>query len=155
MSAYVLSLEHIRYLVAAGTAKRIFADHSSLSWIWGLNHENGTYQRASLYCSDHTQATRVGQMLLDENVKSVSYRYEKDGEYGPLPGATERVFNLGPSREQDFSPPQVMKACDCYSYHSCEHPSWHDSEAKAYVTQLFHEAATRVDGYDAAVWSIE
>lgn len=130
-------------------------DHSTLSWVWGVDHKAGTYEREQLHHGDHAQEVRVGQMLWDENVLSVSARYPNDRK-GNLPGPTGCTYQYPTGSERPtfhgFDAIQVLKACDCYEYQSCEHDGWPTSEAKAYIDSLRNHAWQALPGYDDARW---
>lgn len=151
MSAYVCDLNHITYLVQAGTAIGIVGRHSTLSWVWDIDQKTGTYKRSTLPRGDHAKALRVGQMLWDENVKSVQARYPGDRE---LPGPIDCDYQYSNSVPlfYVFAPVQVIKACDCYAYQSCEHDEWKTSEAKAYIDALRLTACRHLPGYEDARW---
>ena len=51
-----------------------------------------------------------------------------------------------------FSAVQVIKACNCLDYQSCEHDGWEASEAKSFLDSLISAACHRLPGYDAAEW---
>lgn len=130
MSAYVVDLDHIAYLVQAGTSRSVGLDDSM---------------------SDASKL-QLGQMLWDENVKSVQARYPGDQEL-PGPCAHDYVY---PERNypwfRTFDPIQVLKACDCYEYQSCEHEGWSASAAKRYIEDLRARAWTSLPGYEEARW---
>ncbi len=145
MSAYIVDLDHIAYLVQAGTARALGMDHSTLSWVWNIDREAGTYDRETLRCGDLEQNQRVGQMLCDENAKSVAFRYPNHAIV-----ALKYSHSVPPFAR--FDPVQVIKACDCYEYQSCEHTGWLTSEARAYIDALRSLAWTSLPGYDDAAW---
>lgn len=147
MSAYIVNLEHVAYLVQAGTASEIGMRDSTLSW--ARNNK-----RETLPAGDCEQARRVGQMLWDENIKSVQARYPRDA-VSELPGPVDCSFlypKQGEPHFDIFDPIQVIKACDCLDYQSCEHREWATSEAKAYVDALRQHAWSSLPGYDDAAW---
>lgn len=151
MSAYIVDLNHVAFLVQAGTSLALGQRHSTLTWIWNIDHEANTYERETLPQSDYKQAQRVGQMLWDENIASVQARYP--GDKNP-PGPTDRDFEY-PEQVPHFDifePAQVLASCDCYEYQSCEHPGWPASEAKAYIDALRKRAWTSLPGYGDASW---
>src|SRR4051794_12531310 len=79
--------------------------------------------------------SRVGQMLVDEVVASVSYRYPNDDvEAGELPGPCDQYY-LKPYVYADpgFMPDaaEMRQLTGCYSYQACEHPGWEHSTANA------------------------
>tara|TARA_Y100000310_G_scaffold341651_1_gene441507 strand:+ start:538 stop:927 length:390 start_codon:yes stop_codon:yes gene_type:complete len=128
-----------------------------MSWVWNI--ENGNYDRAQIGCSDDARALEVGQMLWSENVASVEKRYPDSDD---LPSTidedpyqyTTHVGNFGVFRYPAITPEQVLAACDCYEYQSCEHPGWSASEACAFINALRSRAWHALPGYEKAQWSI-
>lgn len=115
MSAYVVDLNHIAYLV----------------------------QAAKLPDSQAEQ--QAGQMLWNENVKSVRYRY-------PTHQIGAEVYPATTPRFSRFDPVQVIKACECYAHQSCEPPEWEESDAYAFVEGLIRDVCACLPGYDKAIW---
>lgn len=168
MSAFIVSPEHLRVLVAAGLAGR--GDAGELEWLWprypdrdGSTHERGAMMggrnAVAIYretVNDLTpeNAGAVLEMLHAENVRSVGYRYDDDpaglpGYCGDAPYAWARV---------PFAPDPlvVLKALACYEYQSCEAPGWHESEAFAFCEALRARMIHRLPGFDEAPgWSID
>ena len=149
MSAYVVDRDHIRYLVSAMLSRDI-TQGCAFSWYW-----DGDKQRHKLDPMDPDQAGRVGQMLWDENIRSVQGRYPdcKDKPEN-MPGPIDEVFIYAHSfsSHETPNPVQVLKACDCYEYQSCEHEEWSTSQAKAIIDALRRDAWHSLPGYDAAAW---
>jgi len=145
MSAYIVSRRHIEYLVMAAISHRI--TQNRLYW-WHNNNSN------HLHWGDFDKAVKVGQMLWDENIKSVLCRCPDDTkDTAPGPIGETYVFALSDSVPWlEFDPIQVVKSCDCYAYQSCEHEEWKDSESFAFIESLRHHAWSRIDGYDKAEW---
>ena len=147
MSAFIVDRNHIRYLVA------------SALWVAG---KAGSIDRFSWYHHEtrheltSVNATEVGQMLWDENIVSVKYRYpEFGGPADPLPGPMNEDFvYLHKVAPVGFKPElaQVMKSIDCYSYQSCEHPDWESSSAWAFVQELRKRTSCVLPGYEEAEW---
>lgn len=149
MSAYVVDRDHIRYLVSAATQMRRGIDSGELRW------RNGKGPVRILPHGDAERAADVGQVLWDENVASVEYRYPKSG--GDLPGPVlpeGHGYVYGPHRAWagDIEPVQVLKAIHCLEYQSCEHPGWEKSEAHAFLRALEAAAMRAVPGYSATEW---
>lgn len=151
MSAYIVDRAHICYLVTAATSRAIYSDHDHATWFWGPR--NGL-TRGEIYCSDHEAAAQLGQMLWDENVKSVKYRYPNSTEL-PGPIGSDYVYGLHQPSRAEITIGGVLKAIDGLDYQSCEHPGWRDSQAKAFLESLRGTACCRVPGYDAAAWTID
>jgi len=151
MSAYIVDREHIVYLVQAAARLKSSQHGPALAWTWNVDHEAGTYDRATFHESN--DLVRVGNMLWDENRKSVCQRYQ-DTEN--LPGPAGENYTITP---KDFSHPiqypnpvQVLKARDCYIYQTCEHSEWEGSEAYAFICALTNRAIKALPGYDEAEW---
>ncbi|MEU1527114.1 hypothetical protein ABZ413_33490 [Nocardia rhamnosiphila] len=121
MSAFIVGNEHIDVLVNAIAQNRVGPeDMKRISY------------------------RTLGQLLWDENVRSVDHLYR---ESNPL-----KRYVLH-TTEGDLDPLAVLKAIDCYAYQSCEHPEWKDSDAHAWVTQLREAIYTAAPGYRTPVSS--
>ena len=105
----------------------------------------------------HGNTDETGQMLLDENIKSVSYRYE-DSPMTDLPGRMDGEYLL-PFQFHPMGkvpkPIELIKITKCYKYQSCEHDEWEASEAKAFCDALIAHAIRDLPGYDEAPWEWE
>lgn len=148
MSAYIVSRDHIQYLVSAAMSNQIRGRHShSFRWFHGgESHE--------LVCTDFAKAAEVGQMLWDECVASVKARYPNEST-DTLPGPISEDYQYDTHKRhfaETFEPVQVIKAIHCYEYQSCEHGGWESSEACSFVRTLASLATTQLDGYDDAEW---
>ena len=143
MSAFVVSKSHINAIIMAGMAVR----YKPLSWYHGDER---------FVLTDET-ADRVGQMLLDECVRSVSYRYDDTG-IASLPGRTNAEwlmpFQCHPTCNNP-TPLQALKLIGCYEYQSCEHPEWETSEARSFCEALRTHTICRLPGYEEALWTWE
>ncbi len=149
MSAYIVDRNHVLYLVEAAMSHRLNPYGGNFRWYW--NDGNG-----ELGCADYDRAAEVANMLWRENIKSVSTRYPNESS-ATLPGTVdaklidERDFNG--VRWFDFEPVQVIKACDCFDYQSCEHgDEWQTSEAKSFIDSLRSHAWHALAAYDKAEW---
>jgi hypothetical protein len=87
----------------------------------------------------------AGQMLWDENFRSVNYRYTEE-KSAP---AYSFKRNLQP-----IDPIVVLKQISCYEYQSCEHSDWESSEAKAFCSALQGKMISWLPGYDDAPWGV-
>lgn len=157
MSAYIVSRQHIAFLVEAGLSLHPTQHHRMISWVWNVNHETGTHDRAELRIGDYQRASEVGQMLWDENRRSVRYRYPNDTD-DTLPGPIDETFEYEHKPmipRSPINPVDVLKACSGFEYQACEHPEWEQSEAKAYIQALRDNAITSLPGYeDSPYWSL-
>ena len=141
MSAYIVEADTIQYLVSSG----LQVMREALYW---YHRETGTH-----YVLTNRTATEVGQMLWNENMESVRFRYPREEL---LPGLMDEeqdmVFAHQVTRLYEWNTAQVLKATDCYEYQSCEHTGWEVSNAKAFIDVLRASAWRRLPGYEQAEW---
>jgi hypothetical protein len=102
--------------------------------------------------------TELGADLWAENHRSANHRSDLQEQPPPY---------CAPVAEVLLDPVAVVKAVDCYTYQSCEHPKWTDSRAAAYCTRLRSAAMTGLPiehttggtpypaGWDQAPWGID
>jgi hypothetical protein len=126
MSAYIVSKEHIIYLVTA--AHRIDR----------LNR-----------CGGYTNLPCDASILWQENVLSVNARYPGDKSDHALYTIEEKDIP-GIIHLPDLG--QLAKAVHCYEYQSCEHDGWEDSEAFAWCEKVKYNILQALPGYQNAVW---
>ena len=148
MSALIVDKHHISYLVNA--AFKVAAHDNMPSFTW---YHNGERQELT---SDN--GDEVGQMLLDECVKSVSDRYSDCG-ITELPGPNDAYWvipyqhNLHVTQKVNEKwVAQVFKSINCYEYQSCEHPEWRTSSAVVFVDTLRKRACRMLPSYEKAEW---
>jgi len=139
MSAYIVSREHIQYLISSMEMMegRIVFCHN------GKIKEYETPE----------EKTQLGQMLWDTNIVSVKTRYW-DETIQELPsGESDKRYKFK-YRFVYFipNPVQVIKSAQCYEYQCCEYIGWEDSEAKAFTDALIHVAISKLPGYREAEW---
>ena len=143
MSAFIVKRNHIRYLVEA--ALHFAASQSNSRFVW--------FHQEELQVLTWDNADTVGQMLWDECIASVRYRYGDSS--APLPGPVGEDFTYHHQPAPAgfvFDPVQVLAAVDCYTFQSCEHPGWVGSAPWGFATQLIHVAVTKVPGYSETLW---
>jgi hypothetical protein len=137
MSAFMVGREHIWAIVDA----------------WRKSQEHG-WNSAPKF---ETLAEK-GQMLWDENRSSVQYRYP-DCEGNNLPGPVGCDFDYGTHEidmgKPNYSPVEILKACHCLEYQSCEHPHWEESEARFFLVNIREAQERLMPGYEEAPWGIE
>lgn len=133
MSAYVVSQAHIHAIVNFAYIK--FRRDPVLYPPSGF--------RPSVDC---TQATELGQILLDQNVRSVDYRYNEKHEPETF---THRLSTTVVSLEQFFS------CIACLEYQSCESNDWPETQAFHILQGLKDKAIRLLPGYDKTKWSLD
>jgi hypothetical protein len=148
MSAYLCDKNHFIYLVSAAMSPNI--GRHTVRWHWGTEN----VQRGELRCADFETAADVANMLIRENLASVSFRYAGDKTSDTLPSAGDysAVIEADFHVFHEFSPVQVLKAINCLDYQSCEHAAWRSSEARAFLNALQSAAIHALPGYDGAEW---
>jgi len=114
MSAYVVSNNHINAIVRfMEMAKPKIFERAGRHFIGGI--DPAQYGNA------------IGQLLLNENVRSVNYRYGQKGRaakftYHPMPPAVKPI--------------EALKLINGLDYQSCERNDWHKSVACLILTTL-------------------
>ena len=89
----------------------------------------------------------VARILRAENIRSLRARYPSD--YMKLVGDAPYTFR--PVRE-NYTPVEVIKACHCLSYQSCEADDYDQTHAKRLLDQIERAAISHVPGYESAEW---
>jgi hypothetical protein len=163
MSCYLVDRKHITYLIEAAKKyeawiKRPGENKAGKS---GYAYVGDNYRHAADLCLSHEEQEILGQMLWDENVRSIEGRYpdtRKNRDYpGTIEAAEDVAYYVHPekpifSEEMDFEPVQVFKAIACYDYQSCEHAEWPQSDAYDFCHRLMEAVQRRLPGYDKAAW---
>jgi len=140
MSAYIVDRHHIEYLVNKAATYQI------RWWYKGEHHRLFPARNPLPECE------RVGQVLWDECIASVSYQY-KSNKLTQLPSLLGEDFVYRHKvRGYTADPVQVLVSCECYEKQSCGHPGWKDSEAKTIIEAIRSNAIYRLPGWDDAVW---
>ena len=131
MSAFLLTNEHITAILQAA-APRYPGDGAAYYWGGEMRYFGGSRKK-------------IGQKLIDENYRSVNYRYDTN----------ETPPEFQPAMVRSMTPTEIIKLCHCYEYQTCEPPDWAETEAHAIVAYLKQRSICNLPGYDAAPWAIE
>jgi len=149
MSAWIVSKEHIDYLVT--------------QWLRG---DASMYVGGGWEKFGPEDADDVGRDLWTANLESVAFRYPGDRS-GDRPGAghsDEEIENYRHTtiyRLKGVSPGPftLLKAVNCYRYQSCEHPGWKGSRAdqlsNAIREKAIHLIGDESEEYQRAPWGID
>jgi hypothetical protein len=136
VSSFVLPDEHIHVLLHAGLAPDTVGP---LCWAVGGKVHELNYQNAD----------EVGQMLVDQNHRSVNYSQGTSDVY-VVPG-----FFYVPPDHTRWSDVEILKAIHCYVYQAEDTPDWRDTEACAFSEALEGRIIRNLPGYhDAQTWPI-
>jgi hypothetical protein len=139
MSAYIVDHDHIDALLS-----------------YAIEHNVRYVVRETETCVNISKinATEIGRILLDENERSVRYRYPGNDE-DELPGsigqnAASYRFRKWPEKLAAMT---IVKACDGYDYQASETNDYEQSLAATIVRAIRNWAITRLPGYsDSPGW---
>lgn len=96
--------------------------------------------------SDNTDdLTKVGNILLAENYRSVNFRYRESEPY-----ENDYVFDFYP---RTVTPVEALKGCSCFDYQACETEDYEESDAALIIRGIRDTAIRLLPGYsDAQGW---
>ena len=127
MSAFIVSNKTITAIVTAMQHKRFSTDL--------INPKTGEVINA------RTNPQKYGQILLDENYRSVNFRYDENRkphtfymEYKKREGGYRDEFTLG----------EMYGSIQCYMYQTCETPDWDGSDIYYAMLSLKDDIAKRM-----------
>jgi len=129
MSAFIVSDNHINVLVNFCARKNIL-----------FHFDDETI-------NSNDRPDEIGQILLDENYKSVNNRYNEN--------AISHKFKYNFYQKKDRAPIEIIKACRCLNYQSCESKNYYSSKAYEIINKIIYEAIDTIDGYEDADWEIK
>jgi len=138
MSAYVVSTDTIDLLVAAADAWRIT-----------FPNREGTDAADIHVCSNRDLA---GQLLLDENVRSVNYRYDYDEKRNPANSYRYSFVDLDAASVGMPIPVLVLGSVRCLRYQSCETNDYPTTRAALLLDRIEAEACRRLISVHDAPW---
>lgn len=118
---------------------------------WYLTQSNPAYRtRWNGLQPTILEADSMFTALALENWRSVRYRYGA-GDERPAPAPREGIQL---AQFAELSPVEVIKACECLDYQSCEHPSYERSDAKRLIDTIKNAAIGELPGYRGAAWEV-
>ena len=130
MSAYIVSDFHINALVTYGVQQK------AQYWL--------AKERRWVYFNEET-APAIAAMLHSENVRSVNSRYSERARRTGFVYRSVPIYYLRPE--------DIIKACDCLDYQSCEHKGWLRSNAKMALVAI-RESAIDAMTKTACTWEL-
>jgi hypothetical protein len=176
VSAYVVPKEHVDLLVAVaihGPSEAPTVNMAAgVTWFDVPGDQlragaHAAYEMSGLegywdFIAEHRRSSRdidpdaLGQLLVNENVRSVLHRYPEAIDSGEVPGPAEHYWErLYRFRRRRYRPTAVeaLKAVRCYVYQACEHDEWETSEAKQFCDALAWTLVRSLAGYEEAPWA--
>lgn len=94
-----------------------------------------------LTVSRSTPSQSIAQTLLNENYRSVNFRYNENDAAPSIEYRTEGL---------DLSAVEVLALCSGYEYQACETNDWVDSEACKMIEAIKYGAICRLPGFEEA-----
>lgn len=148
MSAFVCDPEHIKALAMFAASQGRYAGGRNIPEYW-LKYFGGKDMTGH---SPAECASYYATILLEENLRSVGYRYD-DPEYKDLPGPipTPREIHVTDSDmlvRRQINPLQILKMCACLDYQSCETEDWRQTVAYTLLGGIKDAAINILPGYD-------
>jgi hypothetical protein len=153
MSAYICHLDQIKVLA-----------------IYASKRDRGMFKVDPRYFAvsplpnggwDHvTLASAYADILYQENVRSVRYRYPDD-KWDDLPGPRVKPVHclVDPAELlitlPKFSIVQLLKFCNSLEYQSCETDDYKQTKAYELLCAIREELVRDLPGYEEAHWSYE
>ena len=132
MSAYIVHDDTIDLLISAADAWRI-----------KFEGEDGNDLHA---CTNRDEA---GQLLLDENYRSVNARYDHEN---PAPRYSWRHVSLELAAVAMPIPVLVLGSVRCLRYQSCETNDYSDTRAAKFLDRIEAEACRKLISVHDAPW---
>lgn len=127
MSAYIVSTDTINLLVSACTRYGVdlYIPRTCVNVPEGMTRDNSHNAR--------TYYTTFGQILLDENYRSVNARYRQND---PAPRYTHQSVDLDWASAGQPIAHIILGSLRCYDYQACEANDYEQSLAKQIVERL-------------------
>lgn len=141
--------EPIRWFDLDPVALRVMAEADA-------NYFGSPFYRAHSRQAHPEDADRIGQMLVDENLRSIHARYpdtvdRPEGTPGPIVRYWEAPYTYT-KHHYRLTVPEALQALRCYEYQSCEHEGWPASEAYQFCDALRAQLIAHLPGMDKAPW---
>lgn len=132
MSAFVLADVNFDYILS-----NIFCGASETLHLRGSNFN----------LSSRADVQALGQILLNENIKSVNSRYnESQTPHFYKFDYSARYFNYKNCKVQ------ALSLLACYEYQASEHPGYSESDAAALVKMIRNRIIKQLPGYSDTEW---
>ena len=138
MSAFIVDPYHINVLVSYGVATK------AQYYVPARKHGAGRRGEWAYFTDDTAQA--IASLLYSQNVRSVNFRYSERTK------RTGHVFKS--ERFSHLTPADVVCACDCLDYQSCETPNWKGTEAWRALNAIRERAIRALVG-ESRTWELK
>lgn len=132
MSAFTVSDKHISAMLQAMNTPQMYHGYVFSYWWEGEWKEIRDKQY-------------LGQVLKNENYRSVNFRYDDNEETLPFTYQTP---------EKRYTPVEIIALCNCFNYQACETDNWKETKAYSIMQALRENAIQSLPGMNDAPWSI-
>ncbi len=133
MSAFLVSDNHIDTLITFAARKRI----------------TFSIDNRQLDARIVEDANDIGQILVNQNVRSVNARYSENDI------VDEYIFrDVGLQNQHVANIVQILKACDCYDYQACETDDYRNTTAASIIDRIRSYAIHSLPGWEEAEWAL-
>ncbi|MFA7279133.1 MAG: hypothetical protein WC100_03465 [Sterolibacterium sp.] len=139
MSAFIVENKHIDYLINAALNLERGPYAQQFSWL-------RKYRGAIDAAEAAKELDAIGQMLLNENWRSINARYREEN------AAPVYIFNENSYRHAVPDALQVLKSISCFEYQACESDDYEKTLTAQFCRELHNHYIPRLPGYDKAVW---
>lgn len=162
MSAFICGADHFKALALFAAARTGGYGMAHLRvdprYVQGLTHPQHS-ERGLENFTERELASLYADVLYQENVRSVAYRYE-DTPRDKLPGPLADSGFVGITNRDiverfRLAPVAILKMCDCLEYQSCETPDYRESVAWNLLGAIRKAAIRELPGYEEAPWDFE
>lgn len=140
MSAFIVSDQHINALLT----------YHARSQFGGTSHlwDGESWLEINVYSPQGKQnLTKFGQILVDQNYRSVNHRYESTDS----PHRYKFVQDQNPLH---LRPVQILKLCQSFDYQACETDDYKTTIAAQIIDNIKNRAIGELAGYESAEWTI-
>jgi hypothetical protein len=137
MSAFTVSNKHISALLNFYASQKPYA---SPQWLHSLA-KPGEFPTQF---DDKSILTEIGQVLVNENYRSVNHRYHEQ----------TAAFDFKLQDTDAYKPVDVLSLLDCYDYQSCETDDYYKTPAADVINAIRKAAIKALPGWEDGPWAI-
>jgi hypothetical protein len=164
MSAYIVNVDHIDYLVSAvgrlgaDLHRRLHVEHDPALRGWETDFSPAAIRQGAfghIYWEPEFDVDRLGRLLLAENIRSVMARYPGvDDLPGPVPTPEATTYRHTSVPWEQITPAGVIVAVKCWRYQTCETRDHEQSLAWRVMDELYDMAVqAMISSQDPDTWN--
>lgn len=160
MSAFICGPDHFIALAVFAASRKGGRDwRVDPRYVKGLTHPEAALRGLHNF-NNYELATLYGDILFQENIRSVRTRYPDD-KRDDLPGPCILPLHIvvQSSHFNDcrwvLKPVAILKMCDALEYQSCETEDWEQTVAYRLLQTIRREAIRALPGYEDGPWDYD